>query len=229
MTLIWGKQPVGKTLLWRAKLRGTSLRMLLDARENMLPLLSVSEWHEARDTDDLEVVVEEAEKMEPLLWFIIWLVSFRSVFCCISPCNAKCLLPISGGLVGQSGRQPVTTKGLWMLVVMRTMWSKTPLSWGSWGKLKVNVDFKRWATFCPALFLDVAFLTSSLRSGHSGTYASQNCSARGRLDSCLSRVKVSKCPVFCAHSLTSFLRVASTELISAPKIQKGTKEILDRV
>ncbi len=182
--------------------------------ESTLPLRAESEQHEPSDTEETEV---DATEMEPLLCRITCSSGFFPGCICISSGTAKRLFPISGGLDGHKGRHPVTTKGLWMLVVMRTIWSMKPLSWGSCGKVKVNVDFRRWATFCPVLFVAVALATSSFRSGHSGTYFSQNCLAWGLLFSLLSLCNVSKRPVFTAHSRISFPLVASTTFMSAPR------------
>lgn len=97
----------------------------------MLSLRSDSWQQEVRDTEVADIVVGEAEMTEPLLWDTV--LSSSSLLLCFSSSSgmANRRLPISGGLLGQSGRQLVAIRGLWMPVVIRTIWSMTPSSWGS--------------------------------------------------------------------------------------------------
>lgn len=117
----------------------------------MLPRRSVSGQHVAA-TVSAEWIEGRTWDAEPMLWHTeLSSSSFRECFFS-SSATASRLFPISGGLVGQSGRHPVEIRGLWTLVVMRTMWSKTPLSWGSRGKLNPNVFLIRNVIFSAGLF-----------------------------------------------------------------------------
>lgn len=151
--------------------------------------------------------------------------SLRTPFvdCCASSGTAIHLFPTSGGLVRWSGRHPVTTNGLWMLVVMRTMWSNTPFSWGSLGKLMVNADCRHWASCSLFVLAAVALATSSFRSGHSGMYLSQNCSAQGRAIRRRSFWNVSKRPVFSAQSSAILLFAVSAAFRLAPSQRDSVK------
>lgn len=168
-TLIWGIHPEGNTLLRLAMLRGMkAVATLLEATDRMLPLRSVSGKH-TEATVSAEWMQGVMCDTEPLLWHTE--LPSRSFCGCFftSSTTASRLFPTSGGLVGSRGWQPVTTSGLWMLVVMRTMWSITPFSWGSRGKLNPNVFLIRSVIFSADVFWVVARVTLPTRSGHSGT------------------------------------------------------------
>ncbi|TNN65638.1 hypothetical protein EYF80_024167 [Liparis tanakae] len=139
LTSILGMQPDGNTLFLLAIVREMNVVVtLVEANESMLPRRSISAQHVV-GTDSADWMEGMMCDTEPLLWH---------TELCSSSGTAMRLFPTSGGLVGQSGRHPVEIRGLWTLVVKRTMWSKAPLSWGSRA---------------------VAFATRSWSSGHSGT------------------------------------------------------------
>lgn len=100
VTSILGIQPEGKMLFLCARLRGIKLLMPPDG---MLSLRPESWQQEVRDTEVAETRVGEADRMEPLLWETV--LSSNSLLLCFSTSSgtANRRLPISGGLVGQSG------------------------------------------------------------------------------------------------------------------------------
>ena len=169
MISILGMQPEGNTLFLLAMLRGINVvATLVEASDRMLPRRIVSAQHVV-SMDSAEWIVGMMCDTEPLLWHTDPSSSFLFGCFTTSSGTASRLFPTSGGLLGQSGRHPVEIRGLWTLVVMRTMWSKTPLSCGSRGILNPNEFFIRWVIFSVALFSAVALATFSLSSGHSGT------------------------------------------------------------
>lgn len=167
LTLILGMHPEGNTLFLLAILRGMNVAAtLVEASESMLPRRCVSTQH-AAVTDSAEWIDGMMCDTEPLLWHTELPSNSLSECFFTSSGTAIRLFPTSGGLVGQSGRHPVEIKGLWILVVMRTMWSKHPLSSGSRGSLIPNVFLIRWVIFSLAVFAAMAVATLSLSSGHS--------------------------------------------------------------
>lgn len=129
--LILGMQPEGNTLFLLAILRGINVvATLVEAKERMLPRRSVSA-QQVVEMDSVDWIEGMMCDTEPFLWHTE--LPSNSLFGCFftSSGTARRRFPTSGGLVGQSGRHPVEIRGLWTLVVMRTMWSKHPLSSGS--------------------------------------------------------------------------------------------------